>query len=123
MSPRTQQPQQFPFNSIPHVFGPNLTLDSFSAIATPSQFFGTLVVGTIGDRFGRKELAQASLLFLLVGAILEATTKIWVQWFLAKMLNTFGTGLLATGVGALVAELAPREVRGLALNSFQLFGM
>jgi SP family sugar:H+ symporter-like MFS transporter len=79
--------------------------------------FGT---GSIGDLGGRRCVMYLIILITMVGAVLEATATGWRMWAGAKAVMGFGTGLMQAGVSSYIAEVAPREIRGICLSTFNL---
>jgi MFS family permease len=89
--------------------------------AQVGQFSGMLAFGRFADRFGRR-IAFACF-SLLTAAALAPLAFAWqelaatpVLFWTAMLLLGFGSGCTA-GFGALLAELFPTELRGLAMGS------
>ena len=57
---------------------------------------------------------------ILLGAVVEVVSSNWKIWALSKAVMGVATGMIQAGTATYVAEVSPRELRGIALILFQL---
>lgn len=89
--------------------------------AQVGQFLGMIVFGQIADRVGRRPAFSVFSLLTAVALASLAFRWEWLStrgfWFWSTMLLLgFGSGCTA-GFGALLAELYPNEIRGVAMGA------
>ncbi len=87
---------------------------------------GLLVFGDMTDRWGRRAIFVANLLFFVVFSILSAFVNSVPQLFVARFLVGVGVGMDIPTSAAYLAEIAPRRRRGIIagslLNIMWIFG-
>ena len=90
-------------------------MSTFVIVMQASTWLGYIIFGVSSDRFGRKRIF---ITYLLVAAALLAfypvTRSPWGLLVLGSGVGFFGTGFFA-GFGAVVSELFPTPIRGMAL--------
>jgi MFS transporter, putative metabolite:H+ symporter len=84
----------------------------FTAAGFAGMFVGTLVFGSISDRFGRTTTFRWSLLFysLMTAAMALTPGALGIDCF--RLLAGVGIGVQIITIDAYIAEIAPKEVRG-----------
>ncbi|SDT45708.1 MFS transporter [Microlunatus soli] len=75
-------------------------------------FFGALVAGQIGDRYGRKVVMLGALGFYAVFTLIAATSVHWLELFFLRALAGFGTGAESAIIAPFLAEFVPSKYRG-----------
>ncbi|WVQ67599.1 uncharacterized protein L199_005802 [Kwoniella botswanensis] len=92
----------------------------WQGFAEMSKTLGMFAGGTIMDRFGRKKAMIVSLVVLLAGSVAEIASRNWKDWLGAAVLIRLGVGLAQTILITYVSEIAPFQVRGFMLGSYQV---
>ena len=97
-----------------------LALEIVTSWVTLGALFGSLVGGSVADRFGRKwALILAAILFV-IGALVEAFTPGVPILVVGRLLVGLGVGVAAVAAPIYAAELAPANQRGRFISSYQL---
>ncbi|HUB11568.1 MAG TPA: MFS transporter [Acetobacteraceae bacterium] len=78
---------------------------------------GLLAFGDMSDRWGRRAIFVANLLFFVVFSILSAFVQSVPQLFAARFLVGVGVGMDIPTSAAYLAEIAPRHRRGIIAGS------
>ena len=74
---------------------------------------GLLVFGDLSDRWGRRAIFVANLMFFVVFSIASAFVSTVPQLFVARFLVGVGVGMDIPTSAAYLAEIAPRRRRGM----------
>jgi EmrB/QacA subfamily drug resistance transporter len=72
----------------------------------------TVLVGKLGDLFGRKRVFQAAVLFFVVGSVLCGLAQSMVMLVGARALQGIGGGGITVTASALIGEVVPLRERG-----------
>lgn len=91
------------------------TLGLVAASAVAGMFVGSLVLGNLSDRYGRRTMYLFDLLFFVVFAILSVLSRNMTELIIFRFLLGVGIGADYPVSSALTAEFAPRKRRGLLL--------
>lgn len=78
--------------------------------------FGALVAGPLGDRFGRKRILIASVLFFGVCTLLSAYAGSMMQLIVLRLLTGLGLGAAMPNSVTLLSEYSPLKHRSLLVN-------
>ncbi len=78
---------------------------------------GMLIFGDMSDRWGRRAIFVANLIFFVVFSILSAFVQTVPQLFIARFLVGIGVGMDVPTSAAYLAEIAPRHRRGIIAGS------
>ncbi|ANB15948.1 glucose-inactivated glycerol proton symporter STL1 [Sugiyamaella lignohabitans] len=76
-------------------------------------FLGGLLSSMICDNFGRRQCIGFGAIFLIVGAILQATSFELGQLMFARIVSGIGVGLQQSAIPILQSEVTPANRRGL----------
>ncbi|ATY58282.1 MFS alpha-glucoside transporter [Cordyceps militaris] len=93
----------------------------FQGFAEMSRMFGYALGGILADICGRKGTMYISIGILLAGSLAEILAHDWRSWLGAACLIRFGVGSTTSCLITYVSEIAPFQIRGLAVGSYQLF--
>lgn len=90
------------------------------------MLFGTMISGTLADRFGRRSIYVFNQLSLITIAILSALANDFTQLFALRVALGVVLGANAPVIVAYLAEISPKNKRGrfvaFTTNALQLFG-
>ncbi len=89
------------------------------------MFIGAAVSGRLADRYGRRNVFQATLLVFSLGSLLSAAAPSFETLLLARIIGGLGLGGELPVASTLVSEFAPRAQRGrfiVLLESFWAYG-
>jgi len=78
---------------------------------------GMLIFGDMSDRWGRRAIFVANLVFFVVFSVLSAFVQSVPQLFIARFLVGVGVGMDVPTSAAYLAEIAPRRRRGVLAGS------
>ena len=87
---------------------------SFVAATFLGLFIGTIAVSQVADRFGRRRVFIASLLWYTAAAIVMAFQNDALGVDIWRLISGIGIGVELVTIDTFIAELAPRSVRGRA---------
>ncbi|KAK4852527.1 hypothetical protein QYF36_024857 [Acer negundo] len=92
----------------------------FGSIMTVGGMIGAIFSGRIADIFGRKGAMWLSVIFCTIGWLAIAFTKdsLWLD--LGRFSIGFGVGITSYVVPVYIAEIAPKELRGVYTSINQL---
>lgn len=75
-------------------------------------FFGALLAGYLGDKFGRKKIIMWTLVFFSVATFFSALAANWTQFFWLRVLAGIGTGGESAIIAPYLAEMVAGRYRG-----------
>lgn len=82
---------------------------------------GTLIAGSLADRYGRKiSISIASVIFMVGILFMVTATNFWLL-LAGRLFLGIGIGFVSVVVPLFITELAPAETRGRSVTLFQLF--
>jgi putative MFS transporter len=87
---------------------------SFAAATFAGLFFGTIVFGSVADRFGRRTIFTLSLLWYTAASIAMGMQHTNVGVDLWRFISGLGIGVELVTIDAYISELAPKRLRGRA---------
>ena len=90
---------------------PGAFVPAFSA-GIVGMMIGGPLMGFLGDRYGRKRLIVGGLLAIGIFTLLTMAVRSTTDLVVLRFLTGIGLGGVFPNVGALVAELGPRRIRG-----------
>ena len=89
------------------------------------MFLGAAISGRLADRYGRRNVVQATLVLFSIGSLLSAAAPSFELLLAARVVAGLGLGGELPVISTLVAEFAPRASRGrfiVLLESFWAYG-
>jgi putative MFS transporter len=105
----------------PGLFG-TTGVASFIAALFSGLFIGTIACGFLADRFGRRSIFTASLLWYTVANVIMAFQETAFGLNLWRFLAGIGIGVELVTIGTYIAELVPKHIRGRAFACEQAIG-
>jgi putative MFS transporter len=87
---------------------------SFAAATFAGLFVGTIVFGSVADRFGRRAIFTFSLLWYTAASIAMGLQRTNVGVDLWRFISGLGIGVELVTIDAYISELAPKHIRGRA---------
>jgi len=87
---------------------------SFAAATFAGLFFGTMVFGSVADRFGRRTIFTLSLLWYTAASLAMGIQHSNVGVDLWRFIAGLGIGVELVTIDAYISELAPKRLRGRA---------
>jgi MFS family permease len=82
------------------------------------QFAGQLFAGWFSDRYGRTKTIYLMIFNVYIGVMTEILSQNKNDYTGAKILMGTATGILQVAVPTYVAEITPREIRGITIGLF-----
>ncbi|CAK7228506.1 hypothetical protein SBRCBS47491_006926 [Sporothrix bragantina] len=82
------------------------------------QFLGQLFAGWFADRFGRTWCVYLMCLNVYLGVMTEVLSNNKYDYLGAKIIMGSATGIMQVVVPTYVAEITPREIRGISIGMF-----
>ncbi|RLN76691.1 hypothetical protein BBJ28_00022298 [Nothophytophthora sp. Chile5] len=72
---------------------------------------GSLCCGSLSERYGRKRVLQANAVFMLVGAIVQASASSIAVFIVGRFLAGIASGCATGMVGGYISEISPPHLR------------
>ncbi|KAJ8101575.1 general substrate transporter [Lipomyces tetrasporus] len=88
-------------------------LSTVVAIFEVGGFAGAFGISFVGDRLGRRQSIALGAIFMIIGAILQASAYQLAQMFVGRIISGIGIGVINSMVPILQAEVSPKATRGL----------
>lgn len=82
------------------------------------QFSGQLFAGWFADRFGRRKAIYLMILIVYLGVMTEILSQNKNDYTGAKIIMGVATGMMQVVIPTYVAEICPREIRGISIGLF-----
>ena len=83
---------------------------------------GALIMAPVADRIGRRYSVTLWSIVFIVGVVVQiASTTVWQQIAVGRLIAGAGVGALSILVPLYVSESGPRQVRGTLVSTYQLF--
>ncbi|QPG75217.1 hypothetical protein FOA43_002567 [Brettanomyces nanus] len=94
-----------------------LIVSIFTLAAAP----GGLTLGKLGDKFGRKKGLFVTLVFYMVGVVVQiSSNSSWIQFFFGRILTGMAVGSTLVICPIFISEVSPKAIRGTLVCLFQL---
>ena len=81
---------------------------------------GTLIAGSLSDRYGRKKVMIAAAFLFLVSAIMSALPRTVAEIVIARLISGIAVGTVSVLSPVYIAEIAPARIRGQLVSINQL---
>ncbi|CAK7203119.1 hypothetical protein SEUCBS139899_005848 [Sporothrix eucalyptigena] len=94
------------------------TLSLWGGLFGLMQFLGQLFAGWFADRFGRTWCIYLMCLNVYLGVMTEVLSQNKYDYLGAKIIMGSATGIMQVVVPTYVAEITPREIRGISIGLF-----
>ena len=82
------------------------------SMAFIGMFFGSLISGTLADRYGRRRLFVITLSIIAIGSFLTAISTNLYELWIFRFITGFGIGGDLPVVWAYLTEMTPTKYRG-----------
>ncbi|POY75737.1 hypothetical protein BMF94_1147 [Rhodotorula taiwanensis] len=83
--------------------------------------FGALFGASIADRLGRRKAIMIDCTVLCIGIVIQAASvSAWYQFMIGRLVAGLGVGALSAVVPLYQSEIAPKEIRGTLVCTYQL---
>ncbi|CCC70391.1 hypothetical protein NCAS_0E03210 [Naumovozyma castellii] len=83
--------------------------------------FGGIILGRLGDFYGRKIGLVCVVSVYVVGVVIQiSSTNNWIQYFIGRIVSGLGVGGIAVLSPTLISEIAPKHLRGMCISLYQL---
>ncbi len=105
----------------PGLFGA-MGVAGFIAALFTGLFIGTILCGFLADKFGRRAIFTASLLWYTAANVMVAMQNDAFGLDVWRLVSGVGLGLEMVTIGAYLSEMAPKRVRGKAFAVSQAIG-
>lgn len=94
------------------------TLSLWAGLFGLMQFLGQLFAGWCSDRFGRTKTIYLMIFNVYIGVMTEVLSQNKNDYTGAKILMGAATGIMQVVIPTYVAEITPREIRGITIGLF-----
>jgi MFS family permease len=102
-------------------FLPSIWTSLWTAMSALAQAFGSLSVGFIADRFGRKWATVGAGLITIAGTSIQYTSTARGVLTVGKMVNGFAIGAMLSSGMTYASEVAPQAIRSQVQSILVLF--
>lgn len=102
-----------------------LTAGQLGLIFTVTGIVSLVLIGpaaAIADRFGRKVAIVPTSLLAALGIVVVALADTVTVFIVGSVVMALGTGVSGPAPGAFVADIAPTELRGVAMGIYRTWG-
>lgn len=83
--------------------------------------FGGLLLGRLGDIYGRRLGLVIVVIVYVVGIIIQiASIDKWYQYFIGRIISGLGVGGITVLSPMLISEVSPKQMRGTLVSCYQL---
>ncbi|RAO69146.1 uncharacterized protein BHQ10_005158 [Talaromyces amestolkiae] len=94
------------------------TLSLWAGLFGLMQFSGQLFAGWFADRYGRSKCIYLMIFNTYIGVMTEILSQNKNDYTGAKILMGVATGMMQVAIPTYVAEITPREIRGITIGLF-----
>jgi MFS family permease len=102
-------------------FLPSVWASLWTAMSALAQAFGSLTIGYLADRFGRKWSTVAAGLITIAGTAIQYTSTARGVLTVGKMINGFAIGAMLSSAMTYASEVAPQAIRSQVQSVLVLF--
>ncbi len=92
----------------------------FGSSALVGAIIGSLIAGTLGDRYGRKPVLIISALLFFVSALGSALPPSFTLLIIARLIGGLGIGMASVLAPLYISEFSPPKVRGRLVALYQM---
>ena len=94
-------------------------LGSLLSAGLAGMTVGSLALGPLADRFGRRPMVLAAMMVISVGMVLSAFTSDLKQLFVTRLLTGLGVGAMLPSLNTIVSEYSSLRWRSFAVSVLQ----
>lgn len=94
----------------------NAIIGALNALTYVGGFFGSFLLPTCADRWGRRWALAIGCVFVIVGGVLQAGSVAVAMLCVSRFITGVGVGVLLSGVPLFQAEISPPHSRGLMVG-------
>lgn len=95
------------------------TQGGITASMSGGSFLGSLVVGFISDRLGRKPVIQISSVIWMIGCAIQCSAQNIGQLIAGRLIAGIAIGFASAQVPVFISEISPKNIRGRLVGLFQ----
>ncbi|VVT45033.1 uncharacterized protein SAPINGB_P000615 [Magnusiomyces paraingens] len=97
----------------------SVTQGGITASMAGGSFLGSLFVGPVSDRLGRRLVIRMSSCIWMIGAAIQCSSQNKGQLIAGRTIAGVGIGFASSQIPVYVAELSPKNIRGRLVGCFQ----
>lgn len=97
----------------------SLTQGGITASMAGGSFLGSLVIGFISDKFGRRMCARLTGGIWVIGAAIQCSSRDQAQLIVGRVIAGVAIGFGSSTIPVYLSELAPKDIRGRLVGCFQ----
>lgn len=97
----------------------SITQGGITASMAGGSFLGSLFVGPVSDRLGRRFVIRMASLVWMIGAAVQSSSQNQGQLIAGRVIAGIAIGFASSQVPVYVAELSPKHIRGRLVGCFQ----
>ncbi|KAK4940578.1 hypothetical protein LTR10_019337 [Elasticomyces elasticus] len=94
------------------------TLSLWAGLFGLMQFLGQIFAGWFADRFGRTKTIYLMVFNVYIGVMTEILSRNRYDYLGAKIIMGTATGIMQVAIPTYVAEITPRDIRGITIGLF-----
>ncbi len=90
----------------------SITQGGITSSMSGGSFLGSLVVGFISDKYGRKLSIEIASVVWCIGAAIQSSSQNRAQLICGRVISGFAIGFASAQVPVYVSEISPKNIRG-----------